>query len=590
MASSLCYNFLRRSALCRHTSYAFMNFASKKSTRLEENVNPRTTGSGVDDQILSAGSPGSVFDQINEKMTVNQVSNAITMLSKWKTDNILTSEQIIKNKKFSYLCQVLEDNFHQVNAGTLLFTLKNLLNIGVSADEHVVQTLENQVLWILGKMTFKNLVNLLSFHVQFQESPLQKRVVFEAVRRIQLRWFEMDRPRDIIQLFKCISYFPDEFIDKLEDKAVEIAEKMSAEEASKLIGVMAEKGRRPTPLLRAMAFYIAKHQQQLPLKQIVNLLHSLSALKFPDEVLMERLSTDLLPQIAVIKNPATVSVILTAFGKLRWRHIDLLEAAADWMQKNVETCRLQEIVALILSLAKLNFLPRNADSLFKLLVPKLTQDAIPSDATWLDVVWSLVVLRQATANHVSSVLKPELYKKLLGLPTFGHKLKILNINAYAEQELEGYKGPFLPKEPLLDNIVIPRNTEEQALCASVVNTLSNFIPAGKFLLPGRMTSSGIYIDAEFKIGKDGKPLALIEDTVSENYSEASKRIALIVTHYKDVCRHSQEVSGIIMLSVRLLTAAGYTVLQVRHTDYDIHAATLKRVQYLQGLIAEISGK
>lgn len=47
---------------------------------------------------------------------------------------------------------------------------------------------------------------------------------------------------------------------------------------------LAKHKRRPTPLLRAIAFHMSKSSQQLPSKDIIELLYAFSAISFTDLV------------------------------------------------------------------------------------------------------------------------------------------------------------------------------------------------------------------------------------------------------------------------------------------------------------------
>lgn len=51
-----------------------------------------------------------------------------------------------------------------------------------------------------------------------------------------------------------------------------------------------QKGRRSTPLLRALSFNITKQPEVLDLKKSADLLFSMAALNFPDPVLLDRIS------------------------------------------------------------------------------------------------------------------------------------------------------------------------------------------------------------------------------------------------------------------------------------------------------------
>lgn len=50
--------------------------------------------------------------------------------------------------------------------------------------------------------------------------------------------------------------------------------------------------------------------------------------------------------------------------------------------------------------------------MFQVVLPHVTVQDLPSPSALLDVVWSLVVLDRATAQHIASVLDPNFCNKL----------------------------------------------------------------------------------------------------------------------------------------------------------------------------------
>lgn len=108
-----------------------------------------------------------------------------------------------------------------------------------------------------------------------------------------------------------------------------------------------------------------------------------------------------------------------------------MDAISDWVFKNYELCRPQDIFAFIQTSAVLNHQPSNADQLFpvsytKLCIIYVENNLFPlqillrnlnyseaSDAnTWLDVIWSLVLLNLATEEHLSSVLAENFVQRI----------------------------------------------------------------------------------------------------------------------------------------------------------------------------------
>lgn len=547
----------------------------------------------LDSLILKANDVDSLFNLLdNKQLSVTQAANVMSTLGRLVVHNQAVADDILKEDKFHDVCSVLNKNIRNVNHSTLLLTLKNMLSIGVPPEKYVVQSVEHEVLWKIRKMSLRQLVQLLSFHLAHQQTDLQRKIVNEALEKIQQRWFEISDARDIVALYKHSRQFRTDFLGKLEDRTIDLLDKMSLEDQQRIVMVLAEQKLRATHLLRALTYHMSKHHQKLSVKHMSNMVHAMNMLNFPDVVFLQRISTDLLPEIGNITKVSMVSAFLTAFGQLRWKHNALLEAFTDWMQKNLDNCRVQDMVAYILTLAHVNFVPMESDILFESLLTKVTRESVGSDTIWLDVVWSLAVLKKASIQHVASVLTSAFSEQL----SVACKRKLLNINTVAKWELTDYKGPFLKSAVIEDCLALPV-LNNQALRTQIIDTLSNYIPKGKYLMSNRTVSTDFFIDAEFIVDKDGKPLSL--DDYNTKFSEQNNakslpfgahRVALLVQDFKDFTLHNIELNGYGSLSVRILMKMGYTVVQVPYFEYDSQASTVKRLQYLQQKILEAINK
>lgn len=115
----------------------------------------------------------------------------------------------------------------------------------------------------------------------------------------------------------------------------------------------------------------------------------------------------------------------------------MLDTLSEWILKHHEICRPQDLFAFIQTLAVLNHQPSNADVVFPVsllyysticglkykmanvyffqkLMPYVTYSEANNPHIWLDLVWSLVLLRLATAEHVSTVLSETFVRKIQG--------------------------------------------------------------------------------------------------------------------------------------------------------------------------------
>ncbi|XP_013793019.1 protein TBRG4-like [Limulus polyphemus] len=532
---------------------------------------------------------------VGNNITPNRAVTLLSELSKLTLSNQAKFEDFSNDHRFKVLCNTLGNNCNQLTHLGLITGLRSVLVLGFSPDSFIVQSLENEILWKARKMNLKALSICLHFHINFQESDLQKKVVKTLVQTIQKRYFEISDGTDVLKLLEQASNFSEDFMTKIEDRALELAGNLSIEELNKLLCLLAELNRRPTPLLRALVFHMNQSQEKLSLKQMINTLYALNKLNFPDSSCLQKISSEVLVEVVNLDKVSVISALLTSLGHLRWKHPALLEACGERLLKYSDKCRPQEWVAYLLTLAKVNYIPENPGPIFSLISSELVQKNIPDSAVWLDIVWSLAILGRATESHLRSVLSPSFYQPLIGMGTFrsySSKMKLLNLNAVATLEIT--TCPPIINEPALEDISPPATPDTKSVNKSVLEALNNFVPRGKFMATNLSTTMGCIIDAEFIVNKDGKPQPIVDYGVQAGFNSDTKpvpadcyRIALLVWDFKDLTMHSQDVIGVNALNIRLLTKLGYTVVQVLHSEFNLLTTTVKKVQYLQQKIAEV---
>ena len=179
--------------------------------------------------------------------------------------------------------------------------------------------------------------------------------------------------------------------------------------------------RRTRPILRAIAYHLNKSTEPLSVRASTDVLVALQRLNFRDQVLIERVCNDLISQLTPAIKPSQVGVLLTTLGQLKFRHEGLLEALCEWMNNNWSQVRKQDVVSLLLSLATVNFLPSNWESLWPRISSILSEEfqASAESKSWsenilLDVAWSLAVLGHLDPKIAQTILNDDFVSKVLG--------------------------------------------------------------------------------------------------------------------------------------------------------------------------------
>ncbi|KAI5724133.1 hypothetical protein M8J76_015944 [Diaphorina citri] len=374
-----------------------------------------------------------------------------------------------------------------------------------------------------------------------------------------------------------------------DDEAAKLISSIQLPQMVKILSALGSKKKRSTPLLRSLAFNIGKSSERLDLKQGADVFYATALLNFPDEVLLEKVAADMCEAIPSNDKPAVIGSLSFSMGILRYKNSELLEHICHWVEKHLEKCRTQDLVSLVLTLARVNYTPSNADQLFARVVPALTPAEVASSSLWLDLVWSYVVLGRSHLNdHVHSVLSSQFVEQFAeGSETdsVGEKLKLININGAAKHLVENYQGPFLDPASSIWDIPMVRSRDKEALVSVLTDSLINLVPAQTHLRTNVDTRLGFFIDAEFLLDSKKNPIPLNKKT-----SDAHK-VAILTLDYHDLCRGTHNhANGISALSRRLLELEGYHVLTVPHTEFNRRDKLVTRVQYLENKIKQLAFK
>ncbi|ROT83779.1 hypothetical protein C7M84_022962 [Penaeus vannamei] len=287
------------------------------SRQLEDkNQNPSPTNtvrqeSEVSKLIETATANGSVVGALQ----------GVQRLSEWVTlRKIDFKKDLESDEDFTKLLKILEKGIPQLSPSALLDGLKSLLNLGIDSNSYLIQSLENEVLWNVRKVSMPLLLSIVVFQAKHQHTDLQRKVLRESVETVQRRWVEVRGVKDIQVIYNHHGVFNLEFISRIDDRTIELAEEMSYTDLSRLLCTLATVKRRVTPVLRSLAFHMARQSDRLPPKQLSNVLYAMNSLSFPDPLLLEKIANDFVSQGNAIDKPTVVGGILTCMGQMRWRN------------------------------------------------------------------------------------------------------------------------------------------------------------------------------------------------------------------------------------------------------------------------------
>ncbi|XP_017007620.2 FAST kinase domain-containing protein 4 [Drosophila takahashii] len=372
-----------------------------------------------------------------------------------------------------------------------------------------------------------------------------------------------------------------------DDEAAKLIASISLPQMVKVMSTLAQRKRRSTPLLRSLAFNISSASEALDLKQSADVLYAMSTLNFQDSVLGAKVCADV--QTALPKNvekSAVVGSIITSLGILRYRDLDILESLTQWLLKNSEICRPQDLSAYFLTSALLNFKSAQLEEVSNKLVKSIVREDFTKQSEWLSFVWSLTMLGLVEHSHLASVLSSDfleaLQKDKAGVtPT--SKMRLLNLNSYAQLLATDYKGPLLTADSPAYQVPMAHPKAKQVLVNGMLDALKSLLPASNHFQSAVDSKMGFLIDALCHFDANKNPLPLDKENPN------AIRVALMVIDFHDICHGTHRSgSGVTNLTFDLLERSGYHVIPVPYNEFSTSDKLLKRVQYLESKFKAIA--
>lgn len=190
-----------------------------------------------------------------------------------------------------------------------------------------------------------------------------------------------------------------------DDEALKIIESLSLPQKVKVFSSLARKKTRSIPVLKTLATTISSHSGQLNLKECSDLLFAMTSLNFIDEMLLSRISIDINEELRKnLDKTAVVGSIVTSMGFIKFKDPILLDNLTEWIIQRQDLFRSKDLASLVLTLALVNYRPKNVNDLKAKMLPKIIRDDLIA-SEWLQFVWALSVLEIHQPMHLESVLR-----------------------------------------------------------------------------------------------------------------------------------------------------------------------------------------
>ena len=249
-------------------------------------------------------------------------------------------------------------------------------------------------------------------HTKHQETDLRLQVFNSTFEQLQKRWVEIVNPHDLVTLMYLAGDTHPSFMEKLEERALDLTGSMSAKALYRILYILSRKQTRNTPLIRSIVYHLNKKFLQLSPVQLGNLLYACAVLQVFNVELLDQITKQVMDDIARFENPKQITALLQSFSILRWKHELLFETLSAAVLKATSKITPKVAASLLQSCSYVDCMPKNiADTLPQLVaIATDLQDSDPQ--LWLDLVWNAAVLKCLDNDLVTSVLNEAFMERL----------------------------------------------------------------------------------------------------------------------------------------------------------------------------------
>lgn len=309
-------------------------------------------------------------------LSSNLAALAIARLARLACEQHLDTESIRGDPRFQRLLSTVDAQISQVWNGPLVQLLRSLPALGLVRGGRQARSVEQEVLWRLRRLPLRQLVHLAE-HLAGQGP--DGLLLPEVLRKLELRWTELEGTRTVVTLMAKVGHLSPTLMERLEDKALELAEQFDPDELRRVVLALALQQRRCVPLLRALSYHLLQKPAELPLPMLTDLLFAYSKLSFQQPQVLHRLSLELQPHLGTL-SPAQVSRCARSFASLRWLSRPLAEAIAQYSLDNAQKLSITQLCGILVSFARLNFQPSSSEEFFSMV---MSLESWNSRAVWV---------------------------------------------------------------------------------------------------------------------------------------------------------------------------------------------------------------
>ncbi|XP_017280430.1 FAST kinase domain-containing protein 4 [Kryptolebias marmoratus] len=522
----------------------------------------------------------------------SNANDAAGTLSKWsqlviKAQGKFTKPEpeLLSDSRVQSMMNILSQEVTTVWNSNLVTVLRTLWVMNVPHTNPVLGSVQTEVLWRIRKLSCRHLALLVDWGAG-RKDPQDVALVSAALKQLELRWTEIADSKTVCVLISKGEHMSPALMDKLEDKALEVAESFTAEDIRKVCVSLAAQNRRSIPLLRALSYHILqKPSADFTTRLIMDVAFAYGKLNFNQSQVFQRLSGELLPKVPQLR-ATDVTRYAKSLGFLKWLHFPLFEAFVEHYTANSEKYNIFQLCNLLMTFARLGFQPSKGDEFFSK-VHKVLEESLTGLEPFLqtDVAWSMCVLQQAKPHYLTPLCQQSHFAKLSGgkpVRVNGYNLKLLHIAATLLLEHSVSTPSLLPVPAASSSLSELQSSLREALLNLVGGRL-------EVLRTGVGTTYGWTIDGEMAVDCDNKPIDILALKAphlpsgggDQNLPEGARRLAFFGMEFPNYGSKSRNLLGRFTMMKRHLQLAGFITVEVPYYEWLELKTDWQKLAYLK---------